>query len=319
MKPDLSPVHPELRAFAAKMPQVTFSRKNLWIYRVFDRLIALRPTPKDISVVNLFIPIIGEKKDLRLRVYHPQHPATPLPALLWLHGGGFIAGSPEQDDSYCLSFARELEIVVVSVDYRRAPEHPFPSPLDDCYTALEWMVSHAALLGIDPQRIAIGGESGGAGLAAGLAQLAFDREDIHPVCQLLIYPMLDDRSALRTDLKHNELFAWNTASNRFGWESYLHQPCGSDAPPAGAVPARRINLTGLPPAWIGVGTLDLFHAEDVAYAHSLIACGVACELVVVPGAFHGFDLAGPGLQIVRDFHQSQIDTLKKYLFPAETA
>jgi acetyl esterase/lipase len=150
-------------------------------------------------------------------------------------------------------------------------------------------------------------------LAAALAQVARDRHEITPAFQLLVYPMLDDRTSLRTDLITQGHYIWNQASNRFGWESYLGKPCGSAEVPRYAVPARREDLAGLPPAWIGVGTLDLFHDEDVAYARRLQDCGVVCELVVVPGAFHGFDMGPTKLQVVQDFRNSQVAALKRYL------
>ena len=126
--------------------------------------------------------------------------------------------------------------------------------------------------------------------------------------------MLDDRTVLRGELAHQGQLVWTQASNRFGWESYLRQPCGAENVPPGAVPARRADLSGLPPAWIGVGTLDLFHDEDLAYAQRLKDCGVACDLTIVPGAFHGFDALGTDVPIVQDFRQAQIAVLKKMLF-----
>jgi len=209
-----------------------------------------------------------------------------------------------------------LGIMVVSVDYRLAPRHPFPTPLDDCYAALKWVHSSAKALGIDPQRIAIGGESAGGGLAASLVQLAHDRGEIHPIFQLLIYPMLDDKSTLRTDLSHVDLHTWTQANNRFGWESYLDQACGSDNLPPYAVPSQREDFKGFPPTWIGVGTLDLFHDEDVAYTQKLKTAGVDCELVTITGAFHGFDQFDHDLPVVQAFRESQIEALRKHLFPA---
>jgi acetyl esterase/lipase len=207
----------------------------------------------------------------------------------------------------------ELGIVVVSVDYRLAPEQPFPTPLEDCYTALKWMHDQSAVVGIDPARIAVGGASAGGGLAACLSQLAVDRGEVSPVLQLLVYPMLDDRTVLRQEVPHRELLTWTPENNRYGWEAYLNQPAGLESAPAYAVAARRTDLKGLPPAWVGVGTLDLFYEEDKAYAERLIRDGVDCEWVEVPGAFHGFDTPGFDLPIVRAFWESQVRMLKKYL------
>ncbi|MBI5295187.1 MAG: alpha/beta hydrolase [Chloroflexi bacterium] len=306
-------VHPELRPFAERLPKLSVHARNLWLWRLLTRLQWASKSPEDLLVHNIFIPSRVDKTKLRLRIYQPKTAAPPLPGLVWLHGGGYVMGKPEMDDSICIQYAREAGLVVVSVDYRCAPAHPFPTPLEDAYSALAWMHSHAEQLGLDAERIAIGGESGGGGLAATLAQLALDRREIQPVFQLLIYPMLDDRTALRTDLAEDWTMLWSQASNRFGWESYLTQPCGAAEVPPYSVPARRTDLSGLPPAWIGVGTLDLFHEEDVAYAHRLTACGVPCELRVVPGAFHGFDVTAPQAQVVQEFRRSQIAALRRSL------
>jgi len=250
-----------------------------------------------------------------LRVYKPQKVSAPIPVMVWMHGGGYVVGNLNMSDDYLLRFVQELGIAVVSVDYRLAPEHPFPAGLEDAYCALKWVYDQAHVLGIDPNRIAVGGDSAGGGLAAALAQWACDRGEVKPVFQLLIYPMLDDRTVTRPDETGKDYLVWTPESNRFGWESYLHRSPGSNAVPDNAVPAQRIDLTGLPPAWIGIGTIDLFHDEDVAYAKRLQACGVDCDLVTVPGAFHGFDSASPSLPIARAFRQAQIEALKKHLFP----
>jgi len=224
-------------------------------------------------------------------------------------------GRPELDDVRCTQYVRKSGITVVSVDYRYAPKHPFPGGLEDSYSALKWVGLHSQELGVDAKRIAIGGESAGGGLAASLVQLAHDRREVKPVFQLLVYPMLDDRTVLRTDVEDRSHIAWNQKSNRFGWQSYLGEKCGTGNVPEYAVPARRENLSGLPPAWIGVGTVDLFHDEDTAYAQRLKRCGVECEIYAVPGAFHGFDTFAPRAPVVRDFRRSQIAALRRSLFP----
>ena len=266
------------------------------------------PLPAGILITDTFI-ASHDLTPIRIRLYQPQAAAPQAPALLWMHGGGFIIGAPEQDDTYVVPFIQEIGMLVVSVDYRLAPEHPFPAPLEDCYAALQWLSAGASRLGIDPGQIVIGGNSAGAGLAAALAQLAYDRGEVHPIFQLLIYPMLDDRTAVRKDIDPKANPVWNNASNRFGWEAYLNQPCGAETVPAGSVPARRANLSGLPPAWIGIGTNDLFYDEAAAYARRLTEAGIACELVTVPGAFHAFDIFDPAMQAVKDFRQSQVQAL----------
>ena len=311
--PDL--VHPEFGRMSNKMPPFSFNRHTLRLFRLLSNLQPKAKIPGDIHVDNVYIQSQDPKHKIRVRIYKPTTMVSPAPVLVWMHGGGFLIGKPEMDDPFLVRFAHELRILIVSIDYRTAPEHPFPTPLDDCYTALKWIHAHHQTMGIDPDRIAVGGESAGGGLAATLIQLAHDRNEVKPIFQMLVYPMLDDRSSSRPDLANKEFMTWSQDSNRFGWESYLNQPCGSDNLPPYAAASRREDCTGFPPAWICVGTLDLFYEEDTAYANILKDSGVDCELVVIPGVFHGFDVLGPKAKIVEDFRKSQIAALKKHLFP----
>lgn len=303
-----------MQKVAKKTPKFIFSHK---IHFLIKWIINLTPAPKipqDTLVKNIFIKGPDDRTKIRLRSYMPKSLNTPTPALIWLHGGGYVMGKPEMDELRCAHYARELGITVISVDYRYAPSHPFPAGLEESYTALKWVQANSQLLGIDAKRIAIGGASAGGGLAAALAQLAHDRQEIKPVFQLLVYPMLDDRTVLRNDIDDTNNFTWSQKSNRFGWETYLGKKCGSEDMPAYSVPARREDLSGLAPAWIGVGTLDIFHDEDLAYAQRLKECNVECEIYIAPGAFHGFDVFDAQLSIVQDFRKSQIASLKKFLF-----
>jgi len=299
---------------AKKTPKFLFSIKNLWLIKL---LIGMTPSPKTLEgilVENTFISGQDDRTKIRLRIYKPMSITESVPVLVWMHGGGYVMGKPEMDDLICADYVRQLGIVVVSVDYRCAPKHPFPAGLDDCYEALKWVASHAQEFSVNANRIAVGGNSAGGGLAAALAQLAIDRKEIRPVFQLLVYPMLDDRTALRTDIDDSNNVAWSQKSNRYGWESYLGKEFGTDAVPAYSVPARRANLSGLPPAWIGVGSLDIFYDEDAAYAQRLKEHGVECELDIISGAFHGFDVFDPQLPIIQNFRKKQNAALKRYLF-----
>ncbi len=260
-----------------------------------------RRVPRDIEALTLW-------SGVGVRLFRPTGGSEAGPALLWIHGGGCVIGHPAQDDVLCRRFARELGATVASVDYRLAPEHPYPSALEDCYSALTWL---AALPSVDPARVAIGGASAGGGLAAALALLARDRGEVPLAAQLLVYPMLDDRTTERRDLDNPGHRLWNQSSNKFGWSAYL-----GDADPDVAVPARREDLSGLPPAWIGVGSLDLFHDEDLAYAERLKAAGVPCEVEVVDGAFHGFDGIVPKATVSQQFFNSQCAMLRQALAPA---
>ncbi|MCM3882657.1 alpha/beta hydrolase [Frankia sp. R82] len=254
-----------------------------------------------------------------VRVYRPAppdptrpdqiRPSNPgRPALLWIHGGGLVLGVAAIDDPFCRQIADDLGIVVASVEYRLAPEHPYPTPLEDCYCGLRWLAEQPD---VDPERIAVGGNSAGGGLAVALTLLARQRGEIHPVFQLLSYPMIDDRSSDRTDITPRQLRMWNQKSNRYAWTSYLG-PAATDASgqvSSLAVPARTDDLTNLPPAWIGVGTRDLFHDEDVTYAQRLRAAGVTCTVHEVPGAYHGFDLVEATAPVSREFRRAQIAAL----------
>jgi acetyl esterase/lipase len=249
---------------------------------------------------------------IRVLVTTPNDGQRQRPGVLWIHGGGYILGSPQMEAFWTGRLVRDLGVVTVSPDYRLAPEHPFPAALDDCMATLAWMRAHAEELGIDADRIAVMGASAGGGLAAAVAQRAHD-EGIPLRAQVLVYPMIDDRAVLRDDHAGRGRFMWTPANNRFGWTSYLgREPRMSDAPEY-AAPARRTDLTGLPPAWVGVGDLDLFYDEDVDYAEKLRASGVPCELVTVPGMYHGADGLAPKAQSIKDFRRGMTEHLRTHL------
>lgn len=302
--------HPDLR-LARFFPNFEFGPRLASVIRsLAPRMKA--PRVPGVSVETVTVP--GEP-EVRMRIYRPDNLPTSAPALLWIHGGGFIIGTPIQDEVSSARYAKELGIVVAAVHYRLAPQHPYPAALEDCYAGLKWLFAEAGRLGIDPQRIAIGGASAGGGLAAGLALLAHHRGEVKPAFQLLIYPMIDDRTATRADIDPSTLRIWSLGSNRYGWRSYLGKEPGSADIASFAAPARHEELSGLPPAWIGVGTLDLFHDEDLAYAKRLQAAGVPCDVTVIPGAYHGFDAIAPKANVSREFREAQLVSLRKALTP----
>lgn len=295
--------HPDLKRHARLLPRSMVNSRSLPVFRVASRLMERR-TPADVEALTL-------ASGIHVRLHRAPDAQTPGPGLLWIHGGGYVIGSAAQDDPLCRRFARELGVTVVAVDYRLAPEYPYPIPLEDCYGALAWL---AALPSVDPARVAIGGASAGGGLAAALALLARDRGEIPVAAQLLVYPMIDDRSATAPGLDDPNHRLWTQKANVFGWNSYL-----GNADPNVAVPGRRDDLAGLPPAWVGVGTNDLFHDEDLAYAERLDAAGVPCETEVVPGAFHGFDGVVPKAPVSQAFFKSQTTWLRNALTRTEPA
>ena len=234
------------------------------------------------------------------------------PAILHTHGGGYFLGSAASDVPDLQVLAKTLDCVIVTVDYRLAPETRFPGSLEDNYAALKWLYANAEELGADRSRFALAGESAGGGHAAMLAIAARDRGEVPVMFQSLVYPMLDDRTgSARQPPAHIGTFLWTREYNRQGWNALLGKsPGGADAP-AGSVPSRVDNLAGLASAWIGVGSLDLFVDEDVEYARRLINAGVSTELLVTPGAYHGFDLLAPDALISKQFKLARYSSLAR--------
>jgi acetyl esterase/lipase len=248
---------------------------------------AAEPPFPTLGVTERRIP--GPAGDVRLLVYVPRQRTGPVAGLLWIHGGGYVLGSPDADDLRVKTIADAVGCVVVSVDYRLAPETPHPGPLDDCYAALRWLRAQAADLGVRADRLAIGGASAGGGLAAGLGLLARDRGEVQLAFQLLLVPMLDDRTVTHPDPHpYTGEFTWTAARNAFGWKSLLGHEPGLEGVPAYAAAARAESLEGLPSTFISTGALDLFLEEDLEYARRLTRAGVSTELHVYPGAYHGF-------------------------------
>lgn len=234
------------------------------------------------------------------------------PAILHMHGGGFIFGTALQAVPELLKIAHELDCVAVTVDYRLAPETRFPGSLEDNYSALRWLLSSAAELGVDTGRIAVMGESAGGGHAAMLAIAARDRKEFKLAAQILIYPMLDDRTGSSQSVPpFIGTFIWTRGSNRYGWSSLLGEPAGSQHVPYGSVPSRITDLAGLPPTFIGVGSIDLFVDEDVDYGRRLLNSGVQVELNVVPGAYHGFDGIAPNAPLTHRFRAAELGALRR--------
>jgi acetyl esterase/lipase len=233
--------------------------------------------------------VVPGDPEVPVRVHRANGACGALPCIYSMHGGGYIVGSYDMDDALFDRWCPKLGIVGVSVEYRLAPETPYPGPIEDCYRGLKWVYDNAEELGVDPERIGIAGVSAGGGLAAALALLARDRGEIPLAFQLLDCPMLDDRQHTWSS-RLDRLEVWNREANAFGWRSYLGPLAGSADVPYHAVPARATDLHGLPPAFVSVGGVDGFLAEDVEYAMRLMESGVPTELHVYPGAPHGYGL-----------------------------
>jgi triacylglycerol lipase len=256
----------------------------------------------------------ADGRAVEIVLYRPRHATGRLPAVLEIHGGGFIMGSARMSAALNRQRAAEAGCLVACVDYRLAPETRHPGPLEDCYAALAWLHREAEALDLDPGRVGVLGQSAGGGLAAALALLARDRGEHRLAFQHLIYPMLDDRTVLKDAVDGRGEFVWTPAANRFGWAALLGAEPGGPEISAYAAPARAQDLAKLPPAFMYVGGLDLFLEEDLDYARRLMAAGVPVELHVYPGAYHGFEVA-VGARLVAQAQRDSLDALKRALHP----
>ena len=302
---------PALKAFAPileSLPPLSASTLAAWRQdSAVDRFPA-QPTP---TVKERTIPGPAGNPNLRVFVIGDS-PDASRPAILHIHGGGFVVGSAAVHNRPLQELVTDLDCVVVNVDYRLAPETKFPGSLEDNYAALKWMNANAKELGIDPHRIAVKGESAGGGHAATLAIAARDRGEFSICHQVLTYPVLDDRTGSTTPVPpYIGHFIWTAENNRFGWTSLLGVPAGSKDVPANSVPARVADLEGLPPAFIGVGSIDLLASDGLEYAQRLLQAGVPAECVLVPGGFHGFDEVCSNTPLVVQFKNVWMQALRR--------
>jgi acetyl esterase/lipase len=297
-------VHPDLLAAAEALPPFDLRDETLVAARAQADQIAKEIFALDkldlsgLRVSERMIPGAPGDPDVRILLLEPEGNAKdgkPRPAILETHGGGHVMGTPEVSLGIYHSLVRELGATMVLVDYRLSPETPFPGPLEDCYAALKWMVANAVELSIDLDRIAVTGGSAGATLAAGVALLARDRDQI-PLCFLhLSQPMLDDRTCIDPELSsYVGEFCWTRSSNAYGWQSRLGVLPGSDGVSPYAAPGRMEDLSGLPPTFINCGALDLFVEESLDFAKRLIRGGVPVDLRIYAGAPHGAPLGASG-------------------------
>jgi acetyl esterase len=256
------------------------------------------PTVVDDSLALTDEIIVGpDANPLPLRIYRPKSNSDSLPVLLWIHGGGYILGSIDDNDDLCMRFVKEAGCVVVSVDYRLAPEHPYPAPIEDCYSALKWIADHAEQLNIDSNRIGVAGASAGGGLTAALTLLARDRQYPSISFQMPLYPMIDDRNNTPSTNEVKEGFVWNQKTNEAGWKMYLGEIYGTDNIPAYAAPAREDDYSNLPYTYTCVGQLDPFRDETLTYVTKLAQAGVDVEFHLYPGAYHGFEIFNPNADV----------------------
>jgi acetyl esterase/lipase len=288
---------PEFSALLDALPFATPDAESLpGIRAMLSSVASGFPVPEGVTTSDHRVPA-PDGHEVTLRVYRPDGFDGALPCVYAMHGGGFVFGSYDMLDPVFAGWCPRLGVVGVSVEYRLAPEHPFPVPLEDCMAGLTWVHDHHDELGIDMMRIGVQGTSAGGGIAAALALLNRERQAVPLAFQALECPMLDDRF-LTSSSNLSRLQVWSREANEFGWRSYLGERFGRDVPPE-AAPARANDLSGLPPAIVCVGGADGFRDEDVAYALRLCEAGVSTELHVYPGSPHG------GVQLMPSARSSQ--------------
>ncbi len=310
-------VDPELRPVAVTAQEIfasiiPVSDRNLLHAREASARISAQKRP-DIAWKKHSVGAGSQQPDVIVYAINAK-PGERRPAILHIHGGGFVLGTAFSAVPRLQEMAAALDCVIVTVEYRLAPEVDGTAMIEDNYAGLRWLHDEADLLGVDRSRLAVMGESAGGGLAAMLAILARDRGDVPLIFQCLSAPMLDDRTGLsRLPPPHIGTLVWDTASNRFGWRSFLGAPADERPRALRHIPARVGDLAGLPPAWIGVGAIDLFVQEDMDYARRLVDAAVPTQLLVVPGAFHGFQYFGAAAAPGKIFLASQMEALRRAL------
>ena len=307
-------VHPGLRAAARQaqpLGQALSAMTADTLPTMRGAADALTPPPLDAPAVERrTIPGSTGEPDVEVYIVNARPGASRI-GILHTHGGGYVTGSASASVRNLQEVAAALDCCAVSVEYRLAPETTYAGSIEDNYAGLLWLYRHAEEMGVDPQRLAVMGESAGGGHAALLAIAARDRGEVPLAFQLLVYPMLDDRTGSTREVPPQMgRIVWTAAANRFGWGAFLGQEAGGASVPSAAVPARVSSVEGLAPAFIGVGGIDLFVLEDIEYARRLIEAGVSTQLLVVPGAFHGFDGLAADTEVAQRFNAAKLDALR---------
>jgi acetyl esterase/lipase len=305
---------PELRQAYSQFPGFRLDEDLEWS----RRLLAQSPLEESelVFTTNRTIPR-GDGGEMLVKIYEPvKRSNDKLPAMLWIHGGGFVMGHPDMDDLLCERFVQTANCVVVSVDYRLAPEHPYPAAIEDCYAGLVWMTAEAPSLGIDVKRVAIAGASGGGGLTAALALMARDKGGPSIIFQMPLYPMLDNRNETPSSYEITDAHAtWSRSNNLTAWRMYLGEEKDTNELSPYAVPSRADNLAGLPPTYTCIGQLDLFRDETFDYVTRLAQAGVDVEINLYPGSFHCFEVFVPEAEVSQRASQNYLDAMARALHP----
>lgn len=292
-------INPEIRRMGILMRRLLNFKSRKTIVRA-QRLMPIARRfmkPRDLDFRQRMIST-PDNPQLRLCEYRSLSPQPNAVGLLWIHGGGYATGAPEQDVRFIRNFIGAANCVVLSPDYRLSVDAPYPAAVNDCYQALLWMKENAAALGIRDDQLFVGGDSAGGGLAAAVSLMARDTGEVNIAFLMPLYPMLDDRM-ITASAQNNDAPVWNTQANEVAWQMYLGDLYGTKAVPAYAAPGRETDHRGLPPMYTYVGSIEPFRDETKAYIAALQKAGVQADMDVYDGCFHGFDIICPKSQIAR--------------------
>lgn len=285
------------------IPEITQRRE------VLNQMLGATPIPQNPNIIIENHVIAGPGGELSLRTYSPKNAGELLPGILYIHGGGMIMGGLDGEDGTCQMMAERLGVVIASVDYRKAPEHPYPAAPEDCYAGANWVFENAKALGIDASNIGIYGQSAGGGLTIAVAMMARDRKGPAFSFMVPIYPMIDDRNESQSSKEITEVGIWDRDGSIEAWEWYLG---GSPADEYSA-PARAKDLSGLPDAYIDVGELDLFRDEDMDFAKRLAEAGVQVEFHLWPGAYHASEVFAPEAGLSKRIWETRFSAMERLL------
>ncbi len=283
--------------------------RRLTLEALLQAMVADLPPNENVITEDREIPGPEDAPPVGVRIYRPKSSSGNLPGIFFIHGGGMIMGSVEGENLKAMELCESIQALVVSVEYRLAPEHPHPAPLQDCYAALTWMAQNADELAFNPDRLAVVGGSAGGGLAIATTMMARDKGFPRICFQMPLYPMIDDRNETSSSYEIMDLGIWDREGNIEAWQWYLGGKLADDY----AAPARAEHLAGLPPTFIDVGELDLFRDEDIQFAARLIQAGVPTELHVYPGAYHASEVFAPEAELSKSILARRTEALLRAL------
>ena len=313
MNKDEKMIDPELKIYGWAAQRI-MNYKDEADFRRFQKLINHRKgrIPKDLSYEERYI-TTGQGRQLRILIFYPPKRSENAIGVLWLHGGGYAIGAPDQDDYYYKLLLKAKDCVIVAPDYSLSIDLPYPAALEDCYESLLWMKQNASELGIRRDQLFVAGNSAGGGLTAAVTIYARDRREVSIAFQMPIYPMLDDRMITPSSM-NNHTPVWDSQKNEAAWKLYLGSLYGTDQVPPYAAPARLTDFSGLPPAYTFVGDLEPFYNETLIYIEALKKAGIPAEVDVYPGCFHGFDAVARKSTVSR---RAQGKLMEAFIYAAE--